>query len=99
MPVCRSTQRTAGWGSVRAAGPAGVNRMRSGGPAMCHRGMAIKLERPDAEGLGEVVAVLGEWQDDAAPFQLHPGDLGWLGRFGTEATAAATRVWRRDGKI
>jgi ribosomal protein S18 acetylase RimI-like enzyme len=76
-----------------------VNRMRSGGPAVCHEGMTIKLEQPDAGGLGEVVAALREWQDDAAPIQLHPGDLGWLWRFGAESTAAATRTWRRDGKI
>ena len=75
------------------------NRMRSGGPAVCHQAMTIALEQPDAGGLGEVVAALREWQDDAAPIQLHPGDLGWLWRFGAEATAAATRTWRRDGKI
>ena len=57
------------------------------------------LEQPESARLGEVVAALRDWQDDAAPFQLHPGDLGWLGRFGTAATAAATRVWRRDGEI
>lgn len=61
--------------------------------------MAITLEQPDVAGLGEAVRALGEWQDDAAPFQLHPGDLGWLWRFGAEASAAATRVWRRDGRI
>lgn len=73
--------------------------MRSSGPAVCSQRMTIKLERPDVGGLGEVVAVLREWQDDAAPYQLHPGDLGWLWRFGAEATAAATRAWRRDGSI
>lgn len=57
-------------------------------PAVCHQGMTIKLEQPDAGGLGEVVAALREWQDDAAPIQLHPGDLGWLWRFGAIATAA-----------
>ncbi len=31
--------------------------------------------------------------------QLHPGDLGWFWRFGAEATAAAVRTWRRDGRI
>lgn len=31
--------------------------------------------------------------------QLHPGDLGWFWRFGAEATAAAVRIWSRDGQI
>lgn len=61
--------------------------------------MRIELDQPDAAGLREAVAVLGEWQDDAAPFQLHPGDLGWLWRSGAEATAEVTRTWRRDGAI
>jgi GNAT superfamily N-acetyltransferase len=61
--------------------------------------MPIALEQPDAGGLGEVVAALREWQDDAAPFQLHQGDLGWLWRLGAEATAAATRTWRRGETI
>jgi ribosomal protein S18 acetylase RimI-like enzyme len=43
--------------------------------------------------------VLREWQDDGQPMQLHPGDLGWFWRFGTEATAAAVRTWSRDGQI
>lgn len=42
---------------------------------------------------------LREWQEDGAPFQLHPGDLGWFWRFGAEATAAAVRTWSRDGDI
>jgi ribosomal protein S18 acetylase RimI-like enzyme len=61
--------------------------------------MTIELEQPHAAGLAEVIATMREWQDDAASFQLHPGDLGWLWRFGAEATAAATRAWRRDGRI
>jgi ribosomal protein S18 acetylase RimI-like enzyme len=31
--------------------------------------------------------------------QLHPGDLGWYWRFGTEAMASALRTWKRDGQI
>ena len=61
--------------------------------------MTIELEQPAAADLGDVVAALRDWQDDAAPFQLHPGDLGWLWRLGVEATASATRTWRRDGRI
>lgn len=61
--------------------------------------MAIALAGSDVGGLDEVVAVLREWQYDAAPMQLHPGDVGWFRRFGAEATAAAVRTWRRDGRI
>nr|WP_179775720.1 GNAT family N-acetyltransferase [Amycolatopsis endophytica] len=61
--------------------------------------MAIEVDRPGPGGLGEVVDVLREWQHDGAPMQLHPGDLGWFWRAGAEATAAAVRTWRRDGRI
>lgn len=61
--------------------------------------MAIELEQPDPDGMDQVVATLREWQDEAAPVQLHPGDLGWLWRLGAVATAAATRTWRRDGRL
>jgi ribosomal protein S18 acetylase RimI-like enzyme len=59
----------------------------------------ITLSTPDTAGLAEAVAVLREWQHDGAPFQLHPGDLGWFWRFGGEATAAAVRIWRRERRI
>lgn len=61
--------------------------------------MAIELGTPDAGRLGPVVRALREWQDDASPLQLHPGDLGWFWRFGAEATAAAVRTWSRAGEI
>jgi ribosomal protein S18 acetylase RimI-like enzyme len=61
--------------------------------------MAVVVGKPDAGGLTETVRVLREWQDDGAPMQLHPGDLGWFWRFGAEATAAAVRTWHRDGRI
>jgi ribosomal protein S18 acetylase RimI-like enzyme len=71
--------------------------------------MAIVLQVPavdgpgvdglGVDGLGEAVAALRDWQSDATAFQLHPGDLGWFWRFGSEATAAAVRTWRRDGRI
>lgn len=57
------------------------------------------LETPDVSGLDEAVRALREWQLDGTPMQLHPGDLGWFCRFGAEATAAAVRTWRRDGRI
>jgi GNAT superfamily N-acetyltransferase len=61
--------------------------------------MAIVLSTPTVDRLSEAVGVLREWQYDGAPFQLHPGDLGWFWRFGAEATAAAIRTWSRDGQI
>ncbi|HZC71236.1 MAG TPA: GNAT family N-acetyltransferase [Jatrophihabitans sp.] len=61
--------------------------------------MAIVLGNPGVDGLDEVVRALREWQYEGAPMQLHPGDLGWFWRFGAEATAAAVRTWRRDGRI
>ena len=57
------------------------------------------LDRPGVDGLRAAVGVLREWQYDAAPLQLHPGDLGWFWRFGAQATAAAVRTWSRDGQI
>lgn len=61
--------------------------------------MAIELDEPGVDGLGEAVSVLRQWQYDGAPMQLHPGDLGWFWRFGAEATAAAVRTWSRDGQL
>ncbi|MEU4291533.1 GNAT family N-acetyltransferase [Kribbella sp. NPDC026596] len=61
--------------------------------------MAIGLVTPGVGGLGAVVRVLREWQSDEGAVQLHPGDLGWFWRFGGEVTAAATRIWSRDGEI
>ncbi|MFJ9682579.1 GNAT family N-acetyltransferase [Streptomyces sp. NPDC101194] len=61
--------------------------------------MVITLGKPGIDGLSGAVGVLREWQNDGAPMQLHPGDLGWLWRLGAEATAAAVRTWSRDGQI
>ncbi|MFD0890018.1 GNAT family N-acetyltransferase, partial [Streptosporangium algeriense] len=61
--------------------------------------MAIARSEPRADGLGEIVGVLREWQHEETPFRLHPGDLGWFWRFGAEATAAAVRTWSRNGRI
>ncbi|MCD0445664.1 GNAT family N-acetyltransferase [Glycomyces sp. A-F 0318] len=61
--------------------------------------MAVTLNRPEADELSGIAAVLREWQYDAAPMQLHPGDVGWFYRFGAEAAAAAVRTWSRDGRI
>jgi ribosomal protein S18 acetylase RimI-like enzyme len=61
--------------------------------------VTITLATPGVDELNEVVGGLREWQHDDAPMQLHPGDLGWFWRFGTEATAAAVRTWSRDGRL
>jgi GNAT superfamily N-acetyltransferase len=73
--------------------------VRAVGAVVCDRRMAIVLGTPEVDGLGEAVGVLREWQYEGAPMQLHPGDLGWFWRSGAEATAAAVRTWRRDGRI
>jgi GNAT superfamily N-acetyltransferase len=62
-------------------------------------GMAIELSTPNAGRLGDVVSALRGWQTDGSPMQLHPGDLGWNWRSGTEAVATALRIWSRDGQI
>ena len=62
-------------------------------------GVTIELSTPDAGQLGDVVRALRDWQHDADPIQLHPGDLGWNWRYGAEATAAAVRTWSRDGEL
>jgi GNAT superfamily N-acetyltransferase len=61
--------------------------------------MAIELSTPDVGRLGAVVRALRDWQDDASPTQLHPGDLGWYWRHGPDAVAAALRTWSRDGQV
>ncbi|WP_130797388.1 GNAT family N-acetyltransferase [Streptomyces otsuchiensis] len=61
--------------------------------------MEITLRTPGVDGLAQAVGALREWQDEGAPTQLHPGDVGWFWRFGAEATAAAVRSWSRDGRI
>ncbi len=63
------------------------------------RGVAIVLGKPGVDGLSKALGVMGEWQYEGAPMQLHPGDVGWFWRFGAEATAAAVRTWSRDGQI
>ncbi|GAA2804129.1 hypothetical protein GCM10020219_089680 [Nonomuraea dietziae] len=66
---------------------------------VCDQGVAIKMGRPEADGLGDVVRALSEWQYDGAPVQLHPGDVGWFWQFGAERTAQATRTWSRAGEV
>lgn len=61
--------------------------------------MGIRLCTPGATDIDDVVRVLGEWQDDGAAFQLHPGDVGWFGWHGDAITAAALRTWVRDDRL
>ena len=61
--------------------------------------MPLVLTTPAVGELDDVVLALREWQHEGVPSQLHPGDLGWNWSFGAEATAAAIRIWSRDGQI
>lgn len=61
--------------------------------------MAIELSTPTVEQLEPALQALASWQVAEAPFQLHPGDIGWFWRNGAEATAAAVRTWTRDGSV
>ena len=51
---------------------------------------------PHVDDLPAALVALASWQDDDAPLQLHPGDVGWAWRFGAEKTAAAVRLWGDD---
>ncbi|HEX5533551.1 MAG TPA: GNAT family N-acetyltransferase [Actinomycetales bacterium] len=61
--------------------------------------MAIVMGRPAVDELNAAVSALRKWQYDGAPWQLHPGDVGWFWRFGAQATAEAVRTWSRDGQV
>ncbi|MFE0420890.1 GNAT family N-acetyltransferase [Streptomyces sp. NPDC058953] len=61
--------------------------------------MTITLTTPTPDALHRAVTTLREWQHDESPTQLHPGDLGWYWRTGTEATAAAVRIWTSSGRV
>ncbi|WP_409055429.1 GNAT family N-acetyltransferase [Streptomyces sp. SYP-A7185] len=60
--------------------------------------MTIVLREPGVDGLDQAVDVLREWQSEGLAFQVHPGDLGWLWRFGAQETAAGVRTWSRGGR-
>lgn len=59
--------------------------------------MTIWCGVPSVDDLPAIAEVVAGWQGDEVAVQLHPGDLGWYWRFGAERTAAAVRVWERDG--
>ncbi|WP_405901370.1 GNAT family N-acetyltransferase [Streptomyces sp. NBC_00727] len=61
--------------------------------------MTIALDTPDIDRLAAAGDALRDWQEEGAPMQLHPGDLGWYWRTGPRATAEAVRTWSRGGRI
>lgn len=73
--------------------------MDTSGSVWCHHRMSVLLSTPDVGDLDQVVRALAEWRREGVPMQLHPGDVGYHWQFGPEATAAALRTWRRDGRI
>lgn len=54
---------------------------------------------PTVDELAELIDAMRSWQVDVPTVPLHPGDVGWFWRFGAEATAAAVRSWRVDGRL
>lgn len=61
--------------------------------------MGLHLRTPSSDELEAITSEVGEWHTDDAPFQLHPGDIGWFGWRGDDVTAAALRTWWRDGQL
>lgn len=59
----------------------------------------IKLQKPTVEQLDETVRALCDWQEDGEIIQLHPGDIGWYGRFGPKDTIDAIRRWSIGDKV
>src|SRR5690606_4504883 len=74
------------------------NQAAAVGAVRLDRPMTIVTSSPGVADLPGALEALRAWQHDGA-VQLHPGDVGWFWRFGTEATAAAVRTWRRDGAV
>src|SRR6478752_2621138 len=61
--------------------------------------MSITMQLATPGSLDEITGAVAGWQHDGGPVQLHPGDLGWHWRLGTQELADDLRVWRRDGQI
>ncbi|MGO1173238.1 MAG: GNAT family N-acetyltransferase [Actinomycetaceae bacterium] len=61
--------------------------------------MSITMTTPAAADLPAVVAELATWQVDAAPVQLHPGDIGWHWRNGADEVARVLRTWHDGGRL
>lgn len=64
-----------------------------------HDCMIISMATPSTADLPAVVDAVATWQSEGAPIQVHPGDLGWYERFGSEALAASLRVWTRGNDL
>lgn len=56
------------------------------------------MEIPTADDLPAIIDLVGSWQTEGQPVQVHPGDLGWYQRFGAEALASALRLWGDNGE-
>ena len=104
-PARFARRRRPGQGSPRTHRRGARAREGKRGPLCRTRGeaprpacMTIRLDGPGTSDLPSVIAALREWQDDAAAFQLHPGDLGWFARFGEERMLEAVRTWSRDDR-
>ena len=61
--------------------------------------MSIVLSTPSVDEMSPALDALKRWQYDGGPLHLHSGDLGWHSLCGAEATAAAIRMWSRDGEV
>ena len=85
-------------GDAAPAVPPNQIQVRPGTAMVSAQRMTLELSTPTVDELGAVVAELSGWQSDDVPLQLHPGDIGWFGRHGAEATAAAVRIWSRAGR-
>ncbi|MGZ4457457.1 MAG: GNAT family N-acetyltransferase, partial [Nocardioides sp.] len=49
--------------------------------------------------LRDVLRTMATWQHDGSPVPLHPGDVGWHHRFGTDAVTGSLRTWAVDGRV
>ncbi|MFN8158959.1 MAG: GNAT family N-acetyltransferase [Candidatus Nanopelagicales bacterium] len=61
--------------------------------------MTVSLRTPLSADLPDLLEALGRWQRDAAPVQLHPGDVGWFQRLGEAALLEALRGWWLEGRL
>lgn len=61
--------------------------------------MSVAMQSGTPALLDDVVEAVASWQQEGAPVQVHPGDLGWNWGFGSEALAREVRLWWRGGTI
>jgi len=59
----------------------------------------VTVQTAEVASLTEVVEAVASWQQEDAPVQLHPGDLGWNWSLGARELAAAVRIWRSGEQI